>query len=79
VQCKWAQRKGNVIPVHLSTCRHTPGGYVRSTYGREEIDGIGVYCHELKRCFYICRSKRWPVGRRSAFVWRLLRTTRKPR
>ena len=26
---------------------------MRSTYGRDEIDGIGVYCHELKRCFYL--------------------------
>src|SRR5688500_16262169 len=53
VQCKWAQRKGSVILVHLSTCRHTPSGYVRSTYGPDEVDGIAVYCHELKRCFYL--------------------------
>ena len=53
VQCKWAQRKGNVVLVYLSTCRHTPNGYVRSTYGPDEVDGIGVYCHELKRCFYL--------------------------
>src|SRR5215216_1095303 len=53
VQCKWAQRKGTVIPVILSTCRHTPGGYVRSTYAPDEVDGIAVYCHELRRCFYL--------------------------
>jgi hypothetical protein len=53
VQCKWAQRKGAVVLVNLSTCRHTPSGYVRSTYSRDEVDGIGVYCHELKRCFYL--------------------------
>jgi hypothetical protein len=53
VQCKWAQRKGTVIPVYLSTCRHTPNGDVRSTYRADEIDGIGVYCHELNRCFYL--------------------------
>jgi hypothetical protein len=53
VQCKWAQRKGSVVLVYLSTCRHTPSGYVRSTYSRDEVDGIGVYCHDLKRCFYL--------------------------
>jgi hypothetical protein len=53
VQCKWAQRKGSVILVYLSTSRHTPGGYVRTTYGANEVDGIAVYCHELKRCYYL--------------------------
>ena len=53
VQCKWAPRKGAVIVVHLTSCRHTPRGYVRSTYGPEEVDGIAVYCQELKRCFYL--------------------------
>jgi hypothetical protein len=42
-----------VIVVHLNTCRHTPRGYVRSTYSPEEVDGIGVYRQELKRCFYL--------------------------
>jgi PD-(D/E)XK endonuclease len=53
VQCKWAPRKGQVIVVHLTTCRHTPHGYVRSIYTPDEVDGIGVYCQELKRCFYL--------------------------
>jgi PD-(D/E)XK endonuclease len=53
VQCKWAARKGAVIVVHTGTCRHTPHGYVRSTYSADEIDGIGVYCQELKRCYYL--------------------------
>jgi hypothetical protein len=53
VQCKWAPRKGAVIVAHLGTCRHTPHGYVRSTYTAEEVDGFGLYCHELKRCFYV--------------------------
>src|SRR6478735_6708632 len=32
VQCKWAPRRGAIIDVHLATCRHTPRGYVYSTY-----------------------------------------------
>jgi hypothetical protein len=35
-----------------TSCRHTPHGYVRSTYGAR-VDGIAVYCQELKRCFYL--------------------------
>jgi hypothetical protein len=53
VQCKWAPRRGAVIAVHLTTCRHTPRGYVRTTYSPDEVDGIAVYCQELKRCFYL--------------------------
>jgi PD-(D/E)XK endonuclease len=53
VQCKWAPRRGAVVVVQLATCRHTPHGYVRSTYTADEVDGIGVYCQELKRCFYL--------------------------
>ena len=68
VQCKWAPRRGAVIPVHLSTCRHTPNGYVRSTYGADEVDGIGVYCHDLKACFYLPIEA---VAGRKAFSLRL--------
>jgi PD-(D/E)XK endonuclease len=53
VQCKWAPRKGAVIVVHLTSCRHTPHGYVRSTYSAAEVDGIAVYCQELRRCYYL--------------------------
>ena len=53
VQCKWGRRQGAVIIVTFVTCRHTPHGYVRSKYTKDEIDGIAVYCHELKRCFYL--------------------------
>jgi PD-(D/E)XK nuclease superfamily protein len=68
VQCKWAQQRGAVIQVNLTTCRHTPSGYVRSTYGRDEVDGIGVYCHQLKRCFYLPIEA---VAGRTAFRLRL--------
>jgi hypothetical protein len=54
VQCKWGRLKGSVIPVTLATCRHTPlDGYVRTKYTPEDIDGVAVYCHDLKRCYYL--------------------------
>ena len=52
-QCKWATRKGDVVVVRLSTCRHTPRGYVKTTYSAEEIDGIAVWCDDMRECFYI--------------------------
>ncbi len=53
MQCKWAPKKGAVVQVHLVTCRHTPRGYVRSTYARDEIDAVAAYCPELKRCYWL--------------------------
>ena len=53
VQCKWAPRRGAIIAVHLTSCRHTPRGYVRTTYDRTEIDGVAAYCQELKRCYWL--------------------------
>src|SRR3954468_13345301 len=54
VQCKWGRLKGSVIVVILATCRYTPSqGYVRTRYTPEDVDGIAIYCHELKQCYYL--------------------------
>ena len=53
VQCKWANRRGNVIAAHIGTCRLTPRGYVRTTYAADEIDAIAVYCAELDACYLV--------------------------
>lgn len=53
VQCKWANRKGDVIYVHLASSRRGPDGYIRSNYSPAEIDAIGIYCGDLDRCFLV--------------------------
>ena len=53
VQCKWAPRRGAVIDVHLTTCRHTPRGYIYRTYSTEEIDAVAVYCEELNTSYWL--------------------------
>ena len=53
VQCKWARLRGAVLFVNLTSTRHTPRGYVRTTYDRTEIDGVAAYCQALKRCFWL--------------------------
>jgi hypothetical protein len=66
VQCKWAPRRGNVVAINLQSHRCTPHGYVRSTYSAEEVDGIGVYCQELKECFYVPIER--AAGRRALYL-----------
>jgi prevent-host-death family protein len=53
VQCKWANRKGDVVPVHLASSRRGPNGYIRRNYSPAEIDAIGIYCGDLDRCFLV--------------------------
>jgi hypothetical protein len=53
VQCKYANRKGDVIVVYTGTCRLNPGGYVRTTYTRDEIDFLAVYCPDTDACYVI--------------------------
>ena len=55
VQVKWGRMSParDVVVVRVSTCRCTPRGYVRGTYGEHEVDLFGVYCGELDRCFLL--------------------------
>ena len=70
IQCKWGKRKGGVISVHTRSCRHTPRGYVRSTYSPAEIDGIAVYCPDTSRCYFLPIDE---VASRHAVHLRLVR------
>ena len=53
VQCKWGRVRRGVLQVRLATSRHTPRGYVRTTYGADEIDAFVVYSPDLDRCYYL--------------------------
>jgi hypothetical protein len=43
----------HVIVVSTRTSRLTPRGYVRTTYTRDEVDLIAVYCPDIDACFAI--------------------------
>jgi pyruvate/2-oxoglutarate/acetoin dehydrogenase E1 component len=60
VQCKWAPRERGIVVVHLTSCRHTLRGYVRTTYTADEVDGIAVYCQELSDAS--TSRSRWSPG-----------------
>jgi prevent-host-death family protein len=73
VQVKWGAliRDGGVVAVRLEGSGCTPGGYVRSSYAKDEIDLLAVYCGELDRC-YLLPSK-LVVGRSE--IWLRVRPT----
>ena len=37
---------GSVLTARCATSRHTPGGYVRTSYSAEEVDAIAAYAPE---------------------------------
>ena|SRR5215211_181869 len=54
VQCKWANKKGDIIAVQTGGNYHSPTkGYVRSTYAAREVDAVAAYCAAIGRCYYL--------------------------
>ncbi len=53
VQCKWASMQGDVLNARCVTNRHTPRGYVATTYSPDEIDAIAAYAPDMDRCYLI--------------------------
>jgi hypothetical protein len=69
VQCKWATRIDAVVSVRLnSSCRAAGGGYVRRSYGPDEIVAIAAYCAVIDKCYYLPISM---VARRNGISLRL--------
>jgi hypothetical protein len=71
VQCKLVRQLDGVLVVSLRTCRFTPRGYVRTSYGPDEVDAIAAYSPETRRCFLI---PIWETTDRSAIHLRLAPT-----
>jgi hypothetical protein len=53
VQCKWAERQGQVIIVRCYSSRRSRAGLVRRLYAENEIDAIAAYCPDLSRCYFL--------------------------
>lgn len=53
VQCKWANKQGDIVRINLATSRRNGSGYIRTTYTSTEVDAIGAYCEELDTCYLI--------------------------
>ncbi|MGH2822453.1 MAG: group I intron-associated PD-(D/E)XK endonuclease, partial [Thermoleophilaceae bacterium] len=55
VQCKWGgvDRDRAVVVVRVGGSWCGPKGYVKTTYGENEIDLLAVYCGELDRCYLL--------------------------
>jgi PD-(D/E)XK endonuclease len=53
IQCKSGRARNGVVVIGTRSCRHTPRGYVRSSYTSREIDAIAVYCMDLNTCYFL--------------------------
>jgi hypothetical protein len=53
VQCKWASRRDDVLLGRCITSRHTPHGYVRTSYSSAEVDAIALYSPDTDRCYLL--------------------------
>lgn len=54
VQCKWVLLRDRVVKIRLGSCYHSPTrGYVRTTYGSDEIDAVAAYCSDLGKCYLL--------------------------
>ncbi len=53
LQCKSAWRQRDVLITPCNTSRHTPHGYVRTTYTAEEVDAIAAYSPDTDKCYLI--------------------------
>jgi hypothetical protein len=53
VQCKWAQKEGEVIAVRCRTCRRGRDGLIHGGYRRGEIDAIAAFCLETDTCYLL--------------------------
>jgi prevent-host-death family protein len=55
VQCKWGalDHDAGIIRVRVGGSRHTPNGYVLSSYSPDEIDAVAVYCEPLDSVFLL--------------------------
>jgi hypothetical protein len=53
VQCKWANRHGDVISVPCYRNRRNRDGLLRQYYSADEIDAYAAYCRDLDRCYFL--------------------------
>jgi hypothetical protein len=53
VQCKLAQRRGDVVKISCYSSRRCRDGFIKRTYTCDELDAIAAYSHELRRCWLI--------------------------
>jgi PD-(D/E)XK endonuclease len=53
IQCKSGRARNGVVVIGTRSCRHTPRGYVRSSYTSPEIGAIAVYCMDLNTCYFL--------------------------
>ena len=53
VQCKWANRDGDVVVVRCCSCRRSRHGMIKRNYSADEVAAFAAYCADLDRCYFM--------------------------
>ena len=53
VQCKTANRRGDVVVIGCRSCRRTAEGYARRSYSSDDVDLVAGYCVELDQIYLL--------------------------
>ena len=53
VQCKTANRRGDVVVINCRSCRRTAEGFDRRSYSSDEVDLLAGYCVELDKSYLL--------------------------
>jgi PD-(D/E)XK nuclease superfamily protein len=53
VQCKWANRYGDVIVVRCYSNRRARAGLLRRRYAPEDVDAFAAYCPDVCECYLL--------------------------
>ena len=53
VQCKWANRYGEVIIVRCRSHRRGRDGFLARSYSSEEVDAFAAYCPATGECYFL--------------------------
>jgi hypothetical protein len=53
VQCKWANKVGDVVVLRLQSSRRMRDGIRSRSYTEDEIDAVAAYCPDLDTCYLL--------------------------
>jgi PD-(D/E)XK endonuclease len=53
VQCKWANRYGDVVVVRCYRNRRNRDGLLRQYYSPDDIDAFAAYCSDVDQCYFL--------------------------
>ena len=53
VQCKWANRYGDVVIVRCYSSRRSREGMLTRRYSADDVDAFAAYCADTDQCYFL--------------------------